>query len=178
MWVLFINWLAIIWNRRRFNNFATMVHDRQTHVGCAAVKYRKGKYYNFYLVCNYAVSARKGGKVYKAGIPYTGCTAGRSQVYPGLCAINEPIKAVAYGIASSEVNSLRKKPKKSARGRQTRGKRRQQRRARRPRTRTRARGRVASRLQQRRAQRRSNRIQMANQSQANPFGNIMSFFGG
>lgn len=165
-----------------------MVHDRQTHIGCAAVRYKKGRYYYFYLVCNYAVRALAGGKVYTAGVPYAGCTAGRSKIYPGLCQIDEPIKAIAYPTPSSGVTSLRKTGRKrtprkaarnktqtSARGR-VRG--RAQARAQR-RTQGRAQGRLAMRVQQRKQPRtRPNRIRMVNRGQANPFGNVRSFFGG
>lgn len=35
-------------------------------------------------------------KVYETGIPYSGCTSGRSTDYPSLCSIYEPIQAIAH----------------------------------------------------------------------------------
>lgn len=80
----------------RFHNFAAIVHDHQTNVGCAAVKYRKKRFYYFYFVCNYSMRVLPRTKIYEAGIPYTGCMAGRSFDYPSICAKNEPISAVPY----------------------------------------------------------------------------------
>ncbi|XP_031624787.1 antigen 5 like allergen Cul n 1-like [Contarinia nasturtii] len=82
--------------KKRFHNFAAIVHDRQTHVGCAAVKFRKKRFYYFYLVCNYAMRVLPRRQIYETGVPYTGCVAGRSIDYPSVCAKNEPIFAIPY----------------------------------------------------------------------------------
>lgn len=74
-----------------------MVQDRQTHVGCAAVKFQQDDdSYNIYWVCNYAIRNVINRKVYATGTPYAGCELGRNYYFPSLCRPDEPIAAVPY----------------------------------------------------------------------------------
>lgn len=111
--------------RKRYHDFATMVQDRQTHVGCAVVKFMKGSSYCNYWVCNYAIRNVRGYPVYVSGQPLSGCTLGRNKDYPSLCRPDEPIipephtesssstsLAVAPSSAVAVVSSSRKKNRK------------------------------------------------------------------
>lgn len=75
-----------------------MIQDRQTHVGCAAVRFKDRKGYKIYWVCNYSMRNVANRAVYVTGIPYTGCTSGPNKGFPALCAANEPVVNVPHEI--------------------------------------------------------------------------------
>lgn len=102
-----------------------MVQDRQTHVGCAAVQFRKGANYYFYWVCNYAIRNVRGRKVYATGKPFSKCKLGRNMDFPSLCRPEEPIEAVPHEPSSTDlVPSSRTTNLNRRRNRRTRRKRR------------------------------------------------------
>lgn len=75
-----------------------MIHDRQTHVGCAAVRFKDRNGYKIYWVCNYSMRNLANRAVYVAGTPYTGCTSGPNKGFPALCSANETIVNVPHTI--------------------------------------------------------------------------------
>lgn len=75
-----------------------MVQDRQTHIGCAAVRFKDRKGYKIYWVCNYSMRNVANRAVYVAGTPYTGCKAGSNKGFPALCSANEQIVNVPHEV--------------------------------------------------------------------------------
>lgn len=71
-------------------HFTQMAYDRATHVGCAFARYTDN-YKTGLFACNYASGNIKGYRVYKCGIPASGCLFGKNSNYPALCNVNEPI---------------------------------------------------------------------------------------
>lgn len=70
-----------------------MVNEKQTHVGCALVKYSDAQYFWLYLVCNYAYTNMETRPVYETGTASSGCSTGCHDDYKGLCKATEPIVA-------------------------------------------------------------------------------------
>jgi len=78
------------WNIHDIGHFTQMAYDRATHVGCAFARYTNN-YKTGLFACNYASGNIKGYRVYKCGIPASGCLHGKNSNYPALCNVNEPI---------------------------------------------------------------------------------------
>lgn len=109
--------------RQRYNCFAVMVQDCQTHVGCAAVQFYDASeaYQKISWVCNYACGNVVGAPVYEIGIAGSGCTLGKNTDFPNLCRIDEPIKAIPHkpikkNNGASGATNLSAKKKKVSRG--------------------------------------------------------------
>lgn len=115
--------------RNRYNHFAVMVQDHQTHVGCAAVQFYDASeaYQKVSWVCNYACGNVAGAPVCETGIAGSECTLGKNTAFPNLCRIDEPIKAIPHkpikkdddnsdSEETSDVSNLSAKRKKSSRG--------------------------------------------------------------
>lgn len=83
---------------RRYNNFAVMIQDRQTHIGCSAVRFKDRNGYKIYWVCNYSMQNVANRAVYVAGTPYTGCISGPVEGFPALCSANESIANVPHKV--------------------------------------------------------------------------------
>ncbi|XP_017836594.1 antigen 5 like allergen Cul n 1 [Drosophila busckii] len=76
----------------KYGHFAETVVDRNTHVGCAMLRFTNPKYpflYIYNLACNYASTYAVGVQVYKVGEPASGCSSGANPKYPALCSIKE-----------------------------------------------------------------------------------------
>lgn len=82
-----------------------MIQDRQTHIGCAAVRFKDRKGYKIYWVCNYSMRNVANRAVYVAGTPCTGCTSGPNKGFPALCAANEPVTNVPHDLAAVDGKS-------------------------------------------------------------------------
>lgn len=90
----FIITIAIILVRRPANgHFTAMVNEKQTSMGCGLIQYKSGRFYNLFLVCNYAMTNVLGAPVYQSGTACSGCTTGCHPICKGLCNENEPIVA-------------------------------------------------------------------------------------
>lgn len=55
------------------DNFARMVNDQATRVGCSLVSFEKDDDYSTYFVCNYDKDVEDGKPVYKEGKPCSKC---------------------------------------------------------------------------------------------------------
>lgn len=156
-----------------------MVHDRQTNVGCAAVKFREKRFRYLYLVCNYAVRVLPRRKVYEIGTPYTGCTVGRNRDFPSLCANNEPIKAIVYPIVGQNTgqngkNNRRKRRNSTKNRNPSKVRNEAQNRPNRRQTQTQQKKRRSTRTTSNIQNVRNNQIQ----SRPNPYANALSFYFG
>lgn len=68
-----------------------MVNDKQTHVGCALVHYRRGRLLTSHLACNYSYTNILSEPVYVAGPATSRCRTGKNSAYTGLCSRKENI---------------------------------------------------------------------------------------
>jgi len=71
-----------------------MAVDRNTHVGCAIIRFTRPDYpyvYIYNIACNYASVYALDTPVYEIGYPASGCKTGKNPVYPGLCSTREKI---------------------------------------------------------------------------------------
>ncbi|XP_001862537.2 antigen 5 like allergen Cul n 1 [Culex quinquefasciatus] len=75
----------------KIGHFTQIVSDRAISVGCSMVRWISEPWINSYFVCNYAITNIIGYPVYRAGPTCSGCQAGCSLQYPGLCNIGENI---------------------------------------------------------------------------------------
>lgn len=78
---------------KTIGHFTMVVTDRAIQVGCAVVTYTDGKWKTSLMACNYAFTNLSGSKVYEIGETASDCTGGVNEDYPGLCSVDEPIKA-------------------------------------------------------------------------------------
>ncbi|XP_055911692.1 antigen 5 like allergen Cul n 1-like [Eupeodes corollae] len=77
---------------KEYGHFAEIVVDRNTHVGCAAIRFTRPDYPHVYIVniaCNYASIYALDTPVYRVGKPVSKCRTGRNPYYPGLCSKKE-----------------------------------------------------------------------------------------
>lgn len=73
--------------------FIIAVHENNTHVGCAAVRFSLDLYTHFILTCNFATSIVIGEPVYIAGRKAAdACKKRPAFDYPNLCADNDIIE--------------------------------------------------------------------------------------
>ncbi|XP_065368937.1 antigen 5 like allergen Cul n 1-like [Calliphora vicina] len=80
-------------NFEQYGHFAEFVLDRNTHVGCAMLRYTHPVYTFLHIyntACNYASIYALDVPVYRVGKPASMCTTGEHPQYPALCSINEP----------------------------------------------------------------------------------------
>lgn len=66
--------------------------DRNTHVGCAMMRFTNPQYpflYIYNTACNYASTYAVGVHVYKVGEPASECLTGANPKYPALCSLKE-----------------------------------------------------------------------------------------
>ncbi|XP_055371242.1 antigen 5 like allergen Cul n 1-like [Condylostylus longicornis] len=79
-------------NFEDYGHFTEFVVDRNTHVGCAAVRFSVKDYpfyYRINIVCDYASVHSSETPVYESGVPASKCTTGSNAYYPGLCSPQE-----------------------------------------------------------------------------------------
>lgn len=72
-------------------HFTAMVNWKQTHVGCALIKYKQSGFYRLQTTCNYAYTNVGRTRVYTVGAPCSECQTGCHQVFQGLCSDREVI---------------------------------------------------------------------------------------
>uniref|UniRef100_A0A1A9W272 Venom allergen-1 n=1 Tax=Glossina brevipalpis TaxID=37001 RepID=A0A1A9W272_9MUSC len=72
-------------------HFTVMVAERNTHMGCAAAKYKKSDGFTYFLVaCNYATTNMLEFPIYKTcSAPAEECKSGKNPKYSNLCAASE-----------------------------------------------------------------------------------------
>ncbi|SPP72729.1 antigen 5 like allergen Cul n 1 [Drosophila guanche] len=76
----------------KYGHFVETVVDRNTHVGCAMMRFTNPKYpflYIYNTACNYASVYAIGVPVYSAGEPASECRTGTNPQYPALCSVQE-----------------------------------------------------------------------------------------
>ena len=76
-----------------YGHFAEFVLDRNTHVGCAMLRYTHPVYKFLHIyntACNYASIYALDIPVYSVGEPASMCETGTHTQYPFLCSPNEP----------------------------------------------------------------------------------------
>nr|CAR93762.1 CG9822-PA [Drosophila melanogaster]CAR93765.1 CG9822-PA [Drosophila melanogaster]CAR93767.1 CG9822-PA [Drosophila melanogaster] len=76
----------------KYGHFVETVLDRNTHVGCAMMRFTNPQYpflYIYNTACNYASVYAIGVPVYNAGKPASECRTGSNPEYPALCSIKE-----------------------------------------------------------------------------------------
>ncbi|XP_030376310.1 scoloptoxin SSD976 [Scaptodrosophila lebanonensis] len=76
----------------KYGHFAETVVDRNTHVGCAMMRFTNPDYpflYIYNTACNYASTYAIGVPVYRLGEPTSECKTGANPLYPALCSTNE-----------------------------------------------------------------------------------------
>ncbi|XP_037940527.1 antigen 5 like allergen Cul n 1-like [Teleopsis dalmanni] len=73
----------------KIGHFLPMVIDRNTHVGCGAIRYMNGEYLRTLIACNYATTNIVGKSAYQVGGSGNDCKTGRNANFTHLCSINE-----------------------------------------------------------------------------------------
>ncbi|XP_017488225.1 PREDICTED: venom allergen 5-like, partial [Rhagoletis zephyria] len=76
----------------QYGHFAEFVVDRNTHVGCAVIRYTNPDFplhHIYNMACNYASKYALGIPVYRVGTPASECKKGKNRYYPGLCSPKE-----------------------------------------------------------------------------------------
>ncbi|KAH8415957.1 hypothetical protein KR222_005134 [Zaprionus bogoriensis] len=76
----------------KYGHFAETVVDRNTHVGCAMMRFTNPQYpflYIYNMACNYASTYAVGVHVYKVGEPASECETGPNPKYTSLCSLQE-----------------------------------------------------------------------------------------
>ncbi|XP_013100211.1 antigen 5 like allergen Cul n 1-like [Stomoxys calcitrans] len=88
----FITKFKVNMNFEKYGHFAEFVLDRNTHVGCAMIRYTPREYphaYIYNMACNYASIFALDVPVYLAGQPGSACKTGTNTKYPALCSTRE-----------------------------------------------------------------------------------------
>ncbi|XP_014093978.2 antigen 5 like allergen Cul n 1 [Bactrocera oleae] len=88
----YITKFRVSYKFEEYGHFAEFVVDRNTHVGCAVIRYTNPSFPFFHIynmACNYASKYAIGVPVYSIGEPASECKTGRNRNYPGLCSTKE-----------------------------------------------------------------------------------------
>ncbi|XP_037945428.1 antigen 5 like allergen Cul n 1-like [Teleopsis dalmanni] len=88
----YISKFRVASNFEEYGHFVETVIDRNTHVGCAMVRYTHAEYpflYIYNTACNYGSVYAVGAEVYRVGEPASECETGSNPFYPSLCSIEE-----------------------------------------------------------------------------------------
>lgn len=76
-----------------YGHFAEIIVDRNTHLGCAILRFTPPHFeyiYVYHIVCNYASVYAIDVPLYESGNPAANCQTGSHPLYRALCSLNEP----------------------------------------------------------------------------------------
>ncbi|EDW72384.2 uncharacterized protein Dwil_GK20747 [Drosophila willistoni] len=88
----YITNFRVVNDLEKYGHFVETVVDRNTHVGCAMMRFTRPDYpflYIYNTACNYASVYAIGVPVYKVGEPASECKTGSNPSYPALCSAKE-----------------------------------------------------------------------------------------
>lgn len=76
-------------NNGVISHFTNIVNERNTHIGCAAVAEKKGRFSVIYFTCNYARNNILDLPIYEKGPTASKCSSGVNPKYKNLCSVKE-----------------------------------------------------------------------------------------